>query len=797
MRFNARLFVPAAAAFLAVAAAASPTPVASTREDFRLPGTQPLAIADDISTPDQCSTCHSNYGSPQVEPFLNWQGSMMAQAGRDPMMWAALAVSNQDAPDSGETCLRCHLPKGWLEGRSLAADGSAMTAADRQGVQCAACHRLVDPVADVENPSEDAAILAALLEPVPAFGGAMMVVDPVERLRGPFDIITDLGSDPHLPTRSTLVSPFHASSEMCGTCHNLRNPVFEKNDLTGEWELTAMDTPNPDPTTGFPEQSTYDEWAASEYATSGVEAPQFGGNKTLVSTCQDCHMRDVSGKDANDGAHRDDVPLHTFSGVNTFIPAVLPFHPAFGAEVNAAALNAGIVESTAMLRKAATLTADLTGGVLTVRVTNESGHKLPTGYPEGRRIWLQVRALDEDRNVTLESGGYVFSTATLEGHGAEFGDPDYDPNLQVWEAEQGISAAVAAATGLPEGKSFHLSLNNVRLKDNRIPPRGFTNAAFEAVDAEPVGATFADGQYWDEVTYPVGAETTSAEITLYYQTTSREYVEFLRDENTTTASGLILYDLWNDYNKSVPVEMAKLNVETDAKVVGKCRNNVSKRQAKYLKIYGAEWSRCFDRRVNGLTCDTASRDARITAAQAQLRRAVGGAGDGTCSGANLTPGSLGHGSTCPAPCGDLVLFDVGDLATCAMCQAESLTNETLEAAYGSAPPALPAVLPTSAQKCQRLLDKASGKLALLWTRFRAKCERANVSGKNTPPLDCSAAPDSKIAAAQARAAAKVAKCDSFAGIPGCATAGSAAAVHSCIETAIGSLVDSFTEVSYQ
>ena len=43
---------------------------------------------------------------------------MMAQSGRDPLMWAALAVANQDAPNSGETCLRCHLPKGWLEGRS-------------------------------------------------------------------------------------------------------------------------------------------------------------------------------------------------------------------------------------------------------------------------------------------------------------------------------------------------------------------------------------------------------------------------------------------------------------------------------------------------------------------------------------------------------------------------------------------------------------------------------------------------------------------------------------------------------
>ena len=57
----------------------------------------------------------------------------------------------------------------------------------------------------------------------------MMVVDPQDRLRGPFDVIADLGSDPHLPTRSTLVSPFHTSAELCGTCHNVRNPAFTRN----------------------------------------------------------------------------------------------------------------------------------------------------------------------------------------------------------------------------------------------------------------------------------------------------------------------------------------------------------------------------------------------------------------------------------------------------------------------------------------------------------------------------------------------------------------------------------------
>jgi hypothetical protein len=108
--------------------AGATTPLPTTREDFRLPGTQPLSITDPIAVPSTCTPCHANYGQPDVEPYRNWQTSMMAHSGRDPLMWAALAIANQDAPHSGETCLRCHLPKGWLEGRSAPEDGSTMTA---------------------------------------------------------------------------------------------------------------------------------------------------------------------------------------------------------------------------------------------------------------------------------------------------------------------------------------------------------------------------------------------------------------------------------------------------------------------------------------------------------------------------------------------------------------------------------------------------------------------------------------------------------------------------------------------
>jgi hypothetical protein len=294
-----------------------------------------------------------------------------------------------------------------------------------------------------------------------------------------------------------LISPFHKSSELCGTCHNVRNPAFTRN-MLGEYELNALDTPA-DPTLGFPEQSTYDEWAASTYASTGVYAPQFGRNRDVVSSCQDCHMPAVTGKDANLGLTRDDVPLHELVGGNTFVPTILPHHPAFGGEVNPAILAESVTKSTTILRKAATVGVSLGGGVLGVRVTNESGHKLPTGYPDGRRMWLHVRAFDDDRNVVFESGRYVFETGDLVGYEALPMDDDYDPYLHVWEAVHGMSPAAALAFGSDPGPSLHLVKNNVREKDNRIPPRGFTNAAFQSFDGHPVGDTFADGEYYDDV----------------------------------------------------------------------------------------------------------------------------------------------------------------------------------------------------------------------------------------------------------------------------------------------------------
>jgi hypothetical protein len=156
---------------------------------------------------------------------------------------------------------------------------------------------------------------------------------------------------------------------------------------------------------------------------------------------------------------------------------------------------------------------DQAGNRPTLTVTNETGHKLPSGYPEGRRIWLNVQAYDIDNNLVYESGAYDAATAVLTK----------DDDIKVYEIKPGLSPAVAGALGLPAGESFHFVLNDTVYADNRIPPRGYTYAKFETIQSPPVAYTYADSQYWDETTYVLPPEANFVEVRLYYQGTTKEY----------------------------------------------------------------------------------------------------------------------------------------------------------------------------------------------------------------------------------------------------------------------------------
>lgn len=575
--------------------------VPATVHDFYREGSQPDPVGYDYITVSRfnCLNCHQfdDDQNPDevVPPYNNWVTSMMAQSARDPVFHAAMTIANQDVSNSGTLCIRCHMPGGFIHGRATPSDGSALIEDDFDGVSCDVCHRMVDPVASAANPIEDVDILADLAnsgdlpwQP----GNASYIIDPVSSRRSPLD--DDQIQNMH--GVDMLESPHHEEAAMCGACHDLSNPVFSLQP-DGTFMPNAMDAAHP---TGdihqmMPEQRTFSEWLHSSFAQpEGVvfEDARFvdnnGGN--AVNSCQDCHMPANAGAicvfwEMESVGLRDHVPEHSFVGSNSWVlGAVRNLHDDDETGLSAGGIALAHTRTETLMQKASDMELTQEGNQLGVRIINMSGHSLPTGYPEGRRMWLNVKFLDASGSVIQEHGAYDYTTAELTSH-----------DTKVYEIKVGMTSEMAKLTGLPAGVSFHLVLNNEVVSNNRIPPMGFTNANFESFQSGPVNYTYEDGQHWDDTMYDIPSGATQAVATLYHQTTSREYIEFLRDANVTNDKGQVAYDQWVLGGMSTPIVMdsSMIDVSNSEPVLGDVNGdgvvNVSD-----LLIMISEWGVCVD-----------------------------------------------------------------------------------------------------------------------------------------------------------------------------------------------------------
>ncbi len=512
-----------------------PRPQLSTNSaDFVLPGTQPNQLQTPLLDSTDCDICHS------APIYDSWRGSVMSQAGRDPLMWAALAASNNVVPQSGELCLRCHIPNGWFEGHSSDPSGRLMTAQDlRNGISCQLCHRLVDPFPPLGSSDQasaiDALIRQHLTHPIPAnaIGNAMLIVDPSDNRRGPFELGSDFNY--HTAYRTNFLGQSNDAvtrSRLCGSCHNVFNPLLSWDASRRQyWPNSGTAQATADAPPYYPIETTFSEWLNSDYATeAGVYAPQFAGDKPdgIVRACQDCHLTRAKGYAADlgfnpferDCLNNGCLPTHNLLGANTWLPQLLLNSEwRLNGLSDRLYLEQNILATQTFLNKAVTMSVDLieqaNNKIARVRVVNETGHKLPTGYPEGRRMWLNLRAYNSLGTLIQEYGAYDPNSGQVAA------------DTKIYEVLQGVTPELADLLQVNPGHTFHFLLNNTVLKDNRIPPRGFTNAKFDQDGLRPVGATYQDGQHWDETDFPVPENTARVVVTLYYQVASTEYLEFL------------------------------------------------------------------------------------------------------------------------------------------------------------------------------------------------------------------------------------------------------------------------------
>lgn len=636
----------------------TPKPVKQDRNVF-MPGSQPGSII--LDTANKCDNCHGGYNTP-VEPAYNWRGSMMAQAGRDPMWLACMTTAMQDSiwalgnPNAGDLCIRCHSPVGWLGGRSDPPNTTALTAGtgDFEGVNCDSCHRTLDPFLarfQPDRPTEtnatgisesqittnaDHAVLQTLLlfesnafynaaTRLPAYYGAGHITNYSEATSGQYffdtvNLTTKRGPryDADPKSHNVYYSRHHKSRSMCATCHDVSNPALA-NVVLGA---------------GVPERQTaasyfHVERTLSEFMLSAYG--RIGGTNTnpkvaaagvpWAANCQDCHMRKVTGKACNKNVvTRTDLALHDLTGGNAWIARILasadqggPVYSAYnynilygtkypnakidvaGLQGLGAALTSGAARATAQLQMAASFEVVTNTAAETIlRIVNNTGHKLISGFPEGRRMWLNVRFYNATDTLIGEVNPYTPLVVTTNAGNVAYvtgGDLSKTRDDLVYETSMSSSL-----TG--EDHTFHFVLATSRYKDNRIPPKGFdaANAAGRNVqprwDSADATSYFTAAEYaggYDEVTFTKPAGTARWVAGLYYQTTSKDYVEFLRNEilatNTTTLSsptpsgepqayivqtdaffttlkdwGKAIYDLWLANDGAAPVLMTSTNM---------------------------------------------------------------------------------------------------------------------------------------------------------------------------------------------------------------------------------------------
>ncbi len=624
------------------------------------PGTQPTEV-NGATSPTNCDNCHGGTSNPQLEPAHGWYGSMMSHALRDGLFWGALAVAEEDfVPGSdpatrggvGDLCLRCHGPDGWLQGLASPTDGSGFLGKEEDGVECEICHLLVNPDEPVNvtgtTEIENAPYLAYDAgSGTGYYGSAQMVMNGNGTRLGPY-----ANADANHPF---LRSPFHRSAELCGTCHDVSNPAV--GDLAhnngsmvplapGSFGGTqAGDTAafnNPPYAYGTVER-TFSEWRASALDTTSVnDYPSLPADLRVAGgildtayhraydarseadyedgtpryfTCQTCHMSAGTGLGCKQPGvrQRTDLPRHDLTGGAYWSPDLILYQADHGTlrigsltTEQRSALADARLRAEAMLHGAASLTAHQEGDTLEVEVTNLTGHKLISGYPEGRRMWVQVVFRDAGGGSVGVRGGYGPIGRTVEDsagtpHPVEsLLDPegttlfDVEPGMdQEWAVQLlglGYPADLALVydrlTDLPVLKlgelatepqgsaapTFHFVLNNVVVHDTRIPPYGFSYDEALERSALPVPAS----QYGDpgpggtyehhaEVAYAVPATAVTAQVRLLYQQTSWEYVQlvWLANDGLSAflgATGADLLDAWLNTGMSPPFEMAATEV---------------------------------------------------------------------------------------------------------------------------------------------------------------------------------------------------------------------------------------------
>ncbi|MFT5701459.1 MAG: hypothetical protein ACI8ZB_004353 [Desulforhopalus sp.] len=482
-----------------------------------------------FADPSRCSRCHDGlYDEDGIDVSFvrNWETTMMRFSFFDPFWRAKLKSEAIRIPGAArlieEKCARCHAPMASVQAKYDGLDiymfgaGGLLDVESKyhelamQGVGCTLCHQL-------EAPSSDSGAFSVSSDKV---------------AWGPF--FPDFQNTMERATGFTPEFNFHPMDpEFCATCHNLFTDYFDQDGV-------KQSTPE----TLFPEQAPYLEWLASSFPEEN-------------QTCQSCHMHQTDAVKISQiprqTSVRDDVFTHTFLTENTMMLDImssvaesqgidipdLSNAMADGEDYIAGAGTIEILDSIAWVNYDDDEQFDDLS--VTLKVTNNAGHKLPTSIPV-RRVFIHF--------AVYNSGGQsLFSSGDTDDEGRIVG-VDFDDTPLAFEAHYDKITAedqVQVYEGIMENWENEVTYTLLRAarfkKDNRLLPRGFSipTAPQNILPVGVVDENFVGGT--DEVTYIVrnirGNGELKIEVELKDQTLSYRMVQDLIRSSSEDDSGLI------------------------------------------------------------------------------------------------------------------------------------------------------------------------------------------------------------------------------------------------------------------
>ncbi len=467
-----------------------------------------------------CQKCHGfdTLGVASVDASGNdvnvvddWRATMMGNSARDPFWRAKVShevlLYPQHKNEIEDKCTSCHAPMGHFNAKHLGAAHYLMAdlmsdELGQDGVSCLGCHMQNQESLGLHFSGEvkyDTFKVAYGPYPTP-------LVSPM---------LTETGYKPKFSTRS-------GEGAQCAGCHTL---ITETLDFEGNFTGNK-----------FVEQATYHEWLNSAFNDS--------------ISCQGCHMPSldkfpvylVTGAQTEP---RNPFYLHEFVGGNvTMLKLLRDNIESLGLKASPGQFDDVIAKTVNMLQNR-TLELNLKlesresdTARFSLKLTNRAGHKFPSGYP-ARRAFIEFLVQNEAGD-TLFISGKTDENFEVTGHNLT-----YEPHYQIINSEEQVQIYELVLGDVNGNVTTALVRADHALKDNRLPPLGFTKNHATYDTTLIAGAALLDedfnrengmeGSGSDQIFYHVPVSSSEAVFVsakVFYQSTPPKWMQEMFAEST-------------------------------------------------------------------------------------------------------------------------------------------------------------------------------------------------------------------------------------------------------------------------